>query len=915
MKMRFLQERTFLSVVIFTTLIFSVLSVMVPSHFFFKMLLAVFIAISVALVTGKTMAKFGMKLSMEEIDDGQNRKYLEMRKNSNDKMKISMEEVHDGQNRKYLEVRKKFEGKMKLSVEALLTRDLNDCLDMDFFSAQKNSEATFKLSMETLLTTDHDEGQNRQVFSAQKRTECDDRSFTMNVLFRELHNDQNKQELLLQKNAEGNRLSLAMRSLLRDLDNGDGQKKIGEGKMNLAMEALLISELDDDPKIQDFSLQNDTDGKMKLGSVEALLKKLDDDCKERQEHPEGNNNRIFANVTVCKHCKRVASVPEEEEKQAGRRSYGGDCSSFSHKKAISASKLKNTSRSISFEEESNKTICNMTAMDCLRCHDFEASVDHGEDEESVVKHQILPVERYDSGHNTATCGGNDVVYDRESSTSSISTRGRNDAFSDRVSSTFTTNSSEGLNVAKYGVNDAISDRISSTFAFNSSRGLNDAEYGVNDSISHKIRSTFATTSSRGLNDPKYGINGAINSRRGSNDANCAGNDGLSYRTGSTFSSNSSGALNDAATSGGISATFAANSRREPEEITDAELQNAASEFYTLEGDVLWTECDLIKSKKITDQYPCKLRFDPHKIAEKPEIVHNADAIQCQIKQEAIPKVAMDNGSIKTFHDVEAMNDESIKMVHNVDAKDGESIKMIHGVDSIQSQNKQTGKLQVAMDDIQEVREEMDEKMVIDQRLRAIAFRSENINIGDESNYMSIPGSFRELETIWSPHAEDGCSDIDIYKREESNYMIMLNGCCDDHGRPCMAHSRSRSKVLQTDPLLSKASLSLREQEIMDILWQEQYNEHRSLCCKKGSKTWIECDNTVDEDIDPNGYSCNNNRSITKNTCMLGCKNKACWHNVDKDQRGYQRRRYFLGVCRALREMGLKQCLQSSKVNN
>jgi hypothetical protein len=298
-------------------------------------------------------------------------------------------------------------------------------------------------------------------------------------------------------------------------------------------------------------------------------------------------------------------------------------------------------------------------------------------------------------------------------------------------------------------------------------------------------------------------------------------------------------------------------------------------------------------------------------------VHNTDLIDEESIKVPHSIYAMDHETKKTINNLNAMNHELVEMVGNVDVMDDESFKIVHSVDSVKSQSKQPAKPMMAGKGapVQQVQDEIDEEMIADQRLRAIAFRSANKDTGDESNYMSMPGSFREVEAMWSPSAEDGqCMDMEIHNREESNYTSMLNGCCDDHGKPCMAHSKSRSKVLQTDPLLSKASLSLREQEIMDILWQEQYNEHRSICFKKGSKTRIECDNSGDECINLQGYDCNGNRH-NKNTSLFGCKNKACWHNLDKDQRGYHRRRYFIGICRALREIGLKKCLQSSNVNN
>lgn len=347
------------------------------------------------------------------------------------------------------------------------------------------------------------------------------------------------------------------------------------------------------------------------------------------------------------------------------------------------------------------------------------------------------------------------------------------------------------------------------------------------------------------------------------------------------------------------------------EITDAELQKASGEFYTLEGDVLWSESDRKKQQDgkrldyvsddlLTTSKQCELCRHGYEVASSEDY----SIFPCKVQS-----------GVETIVSMPAKS----KIVHHVDAKKAQ---------------KEAGRSEKSVGEPAEIRlvEEMDEDVLIDKELRAIAFRS--ANKGEDSNYMStvgsfrdFVGSFREFDSCWPEYSMVG-------RREEG----IVTGCCDDHARPCISHSRSRSKVLQSDPLLSKASL-LREQEIMDVLWQE-YNEdmrqrwsncgkqQRESAQKQGLKTRGESSGgggndgvfndgytagpNPNQDMGPSSvpdyYNCDRNST---NTCRLGC-DKACWHTAK--ERGYHRRRHFVGICKVLRELGLKQCIQSSKVD-
>lgn len=337
------------------------------------------------------------------------------------------------------------------------------------------------------------------------------------------------------------------------------------------------------------------------------------------------------------------------------------------------------------------------------------------------------------------------------------------------------------------------------------------------------------------------------------------------------------------------------------EVTDAELQDAASEFYTLEGDVLWSESDLKK---------------------KPDC-RRLDKVQtsCELCKHGMFPVSSESFSIfpsractgaKTF----AHKPVSSKVVYYVDAM------------RAQEESGSEGSVRVSAED-------MNEDVIIDQELRAIASRSGNR--GEESNYMSTAGSFRDF--MGSFREFDGCwSEYSMMGRREDDFVT---GCCDDHARPCISHSRSRSKVLQSDPLLSKASL-IREQEIMDVLWQE-YNEDRRQrynnvgklqkdnAHKQRFKAGADSSSSIHEVLDEgnpaesisvqaneyvmklnNGPEYGNYDRNNADHCRLGC-DKPCWHMAKA--RSYHRRRHFVGFCRLFRELGLKQCMQSSKVDN
>ncbi|MCO5602217.1 hypothetical protein L7F22_056345 [Adiantum nelumboides] len=331
------------------------------------------------------------------------------------------------------------------------------------------------------------------------------------------------------------------------------------------------------------------------------------------------------------------------------------------------------------------------------------------------------------------------------------------------------------------------------------------------------------------------------------------------------------------------------------EITDADLQNSASEFFTLEGDVLWSETDIKKklSGAGASVVPTTCEFCKQ---------------EGKISQSFAFFPLRTSTGAKTFAHAPA----SSKLVHYVDlckrAQEDSSTE-----ESIRASS-----------------EELNEDVMIDQELRAIASRSGNK--GEESNYMSTAGSFRdymgsfrEFDTFWPDYDH-------ISERKEDDYFV---GCCDDHAKPCISHSRSRSKVLQTDPLLSKASL-IREQEIMDVLWQEynedrrQKNNHlgkqqREIAQKQRSKLGtVDGSSSISEVLNEgstaesfnvlqNDYVMKLNASADHEvqSCRFGY-DKPCWPKA----RGYgQRRRHFVGFCRLFREFGLKQCMQSSKVDN
>lgn len=346
------------------------------------------------------------------------------------------------------------------------------------------------------------------------------------------------------------------------------------------------------------------------------------------------------------------------------------------------------------------------------------------------------------------------------------------------------------------------------------------------------------------------------------------------------------------------------------EITDAELQKASGEFYTLEGDVLWSESDRKKQQ------------------DGKRLDYVSDDLLTTSKQFDLCRHGCELASSEDYSIFPCKVQSGVETIVSMPEKS----KIVHHVDARKAQ-KEAGRSKKSVVELAEIRpvEETDEDVLIDKELRAIAFRS--ANKGEDSNYMStvgsfrdFVGSFREFDSYWPEYSMVG-------RREED----IITGCCDDHARPCISHSRSRSKVLQSDPLLSKASL-LREQEIMDVLWQE-YNEdmrqrwsnggkqQRESAQKQGLKTRGESSSGGNDGVFNDGYTAEPNHNHdtglssapdyyncdrnSTNTCRLGCE-KACWHTAK--ERGYHRRRHFVGICKVLRDLGLKQCIQSSKVD-
>ncbi|KAH7420784.1 hypothetical protein KP509_13G022400 [Ceratopteris richardii] len=335
------------------------------------------------------------------------------------------------------------------------------------------------------------------------------------------------------------------------------------------------------------------------------------------------------------------------------------------------------------------------------------------------------------------------------------------------------------------------------------------------------------------------------------------------------------------------------------EITDAELQKSASDYYTLEGDVLWSRAETKKHSK-----------DGAQGSDTCDLCKQVGELSVSVQK--LSNFSSERWSETNQHTCIPVNRSSFCCVNAMIAQEE-----TWWADSERSSA-----------------EKMSEDMVIDKELRAIANRSGNK--GEESNYMSIAGSFRdyigsfrELDMIWP--------DEEFTERKEDGYFI---GCCDDHAKPCVLHSKSRSKVLQNDPLLSKATLT-REQEMMDVLWQE-YNEDRKQ--KQGnnlnkrtkeSSRWQRLkapleSSGISEVLDAgNGTECLN---VHQSSCMMnpnnpmaGCTSYSkglythsprfrCDKPCCRKMRGDSRRRQFIGFCRLFRELGLKQCIQSSKVN-
>ncbi|KAI5072898.1 hypothetical protein GOP47_0013004 [Adiantum capillus-veneris] len=337
------------------------------------------------------------------------------------------------------------------------------------------------------------------------------------------------------------------------------------------------------------------------------------------------------------------------------------------------------------------------------------------------------------------------------------------------------------------------------------------------------------------------------------------------------------------------------------EITDADLQNAASEFYTLEGDVLWSETDMKKQSRTSAGANSVLPITCEFCKQEGKRSHNFSTFPLK----------SGTGTMKFTR-----------------APPPASSKLIYYVDDVKRAQEDSG----SEESVRASADGLNEDVMIDQELRTIVSRSGNK--GEESNYMSTAGSFRdyvgsfrEFDTFWP--------NYDISERNEDEFFV---GCCDDHAKPCISHSRSRSKVLQNDPLLSKASL-IREQEIMDVLWQE-YNEDRrqkhsiklsnkqqreNIAQKQRPKLGhVDGSNDISEVLNEgstaesfnvlqNDYVMKLNGAAADHdahSCRYGC-DKPCWDKA----RGYQRRRHFVGLCRLFREFGLKQCMQSSKVDN
>lgn len=337
------------------------------------------------------------------------------------------------------------------------------------------------------------------------------------------------------------------------------------------------------------------------------------------------------------------------------------------------------------------------------------------------------------------------------------------------------------------------------------------------------------------------------------------------------------------------------------ELTDAELQDVAGDFYTLEGDVLWHESDIRKlqaSKQLKD------------LNQLPPASKQGEV--CEQEYDYSP----DDYTIFPY-----------KMQSGVQTVVSLPLdRRVHQANLIKApENKVDGKFE----DRSSASQEIDEDALIDQGLRAMAFgRGKK---GEESCRSFATASFREFEECWpelcshcntSHYSKDDlrCNLYSYSSRISLKDSSLINfkepgglsGCCDQP-KPCIAHSRSRSKVLQSDPLLSRDSLMMREQE-MDVLWQE-YNEDPNRRCTSTNCSleinqattqqrvhWRSQSGLLDE------YASANAQIENQSSAASNCK--ACWQ---AKARGFPRRKYFPGICRVFKELGLKQCIQSSQV--
>lgn len=336
----------------------------------------------------------------------------------------------------------------------------------------------------------------------------------------------------------------------------------------------------------------------------------------------------------------------------------------------------------------------------------------------------------------------------------------------------------------------------------------------------------------------------------------------------------------------------------------------AGDFYTLEGDVLWHDTDVRKlqdAKRLDVFRPTSKRYQVSEPQDHEFSLDDYTIYPCEMQQSQVDTVELSVPS--NARDDQADSNALDKKVRSV----FESTE-IHGSSKA----------------------DINEDVLIDQELRAIAFG--RLKRGEDPAFVSSTTSFREFEECWpefgaySISLTDPCigkvhngrnsSLLGVKEPEITGTSFVGAGCCDQP-RVCIAHSRSRSKILQSDPLLSSESL-IREQE-MDVLWQ-QYDEDsagKSNVVKQRIKTQghpavKQGGMTIGEKIlDGNLQAATNLSPISSEDPSSGNASSCvdgCWQVAYKTRR-FPRRKYFVGICKVLKELGLKQCIQSSKVKN